>query len=163
LNYTRIEQIFSLRRDTISTAHIYYHKTRGLSRHFAKKYWKKAKILQNIQKEQWFNDIKQAFIRIQKILKNKNVTTKIVETSLFDCEDEKNLYNEYIAVLTDYSQYFNQSNFENALNLLQKLSNLINTFFDNNLVLSQNEAVCQNRINMLSQILKLYTNIFNII
>lgn len=121
---------------------------------------KKVEILKSIQNEQWFSDVKQAFLRIQNILKNKDIVKGEVQETHFDCEDEKALYNKYLLLKNDYQGYFDAGAYIQALNELSPLSNLINAFFDNNLVLSQDKNIYNNRLVTLNKILKLYTNIF---
>lgn len=123
---------------------------------------KKVDVLKSINQLDWFNDVRQSFLRIEKILKNK-VPAGNIQEKLFDCDDEKKLYSEYREILDTYNNHYNRQEYEMALKALQKLSNLINVFFDNNLVMSQNKEVCDNRVVMLSEILKMYTNIFVLI
>ncbi|MFN8578175.1 MAG: glycine--tRNA ligase subunit beta [Candidatus Sericytochromatia bacterium] len=100
-----------------------------------------------------------ALARVIRISKEK-IESDIHE-SLFEKEEEKNLYNSLLDINPELQKLSNENNYESYLNKLSELVKPINNFFDNVMVMVDNQDIKKNRLNLLYQIKILSDNIGN--
>jgi len=83
------------------------------------------------------------------------------EPALFEHDAERDLHNTYRNLLADYEIYMREKDFGGALDLLTELSAPIDIFFDSVLVMTDDEALRENRLRLLAGITRLFLCIAN--
>ena len=79
-----------------------------------------------------------------------------VVTSLFEEEAEKALWHRICEVREQTSALFENRNYTAAMESLAVLRPEVDSFFDNVMVMADNEQVRQNRLSMLSELRSLF-------
>ncbi len=91
--------------------------------------------------------------RVANILaKNPTDTSSEIESSLFESDEESALYNAFNAVKSDFETSIEKGDYVNALSKLASLQVPIDAFFDNVMVMAEDEKVRNNRLRLLSLI-----------
>jgi glycyl-tRNA synthetase beta chain len=112
--------------------------------------------LSEIRKNPDFQAITVAVKRVSNILKkNGKGSTFIVNEKLFDSPVEKELYAELAKVSSiekDIAKNPTVDNFKLALNSVVALKPVIDNFFDNIMVMVDNNEVKKNRLNLLNNL-----------
>ncbi len=83
------------------------------------------------------------------------------DPALFEDDSERDLYETYTGLLSDYEAYMRERDFTGALKLLSELSQPIDAFFDGVMVMAEDEALRANRLKLLSRITHLFLAIAN--
>ena len=119
---------------------------------------KKIKALANIVESSDFKTIFTTFKRVANIVKDVDITQETpVEERLFESEYEKRLWQEFQEVMAkEYDDY------ESKLDALFGLKDTIDLFFDHVLVNTDNDAVRNNRKNLIASIYKAFRDIADI-
>ncbi len=110
----------------------------------------KAKILAEKRQDLGFKSTQEALGRVLN-LAEKAVSME-VNPELFENSTEKNLYVTYQQVHDEYQHLLADEQPEKALRKLTELTEPIHRFFDNTMVMAENEKVKQNRLGLLSLI-----------
>jgi len=100
-----------------------------------------------------------ALSRIIRICK-ENYDSEIFE-ELFEKEEEKNLYYSYNDIKDLFEKYYSEHDYLKCMEALSKITDRINLFFDNVMVMVDNENVKKNRLSLLSKIKKMADKICN--
>lgn len=104
----------------------------------------------------------QSFKRITNIIRKQalNYTlTDNINVALFENASEKDLYAHTQNYLVAFDKAYEAQNFNICFELLTEISPLIDTFFDSSMIMAEDEAVRQNRLNLLATIQRPLTKI----
>lgn len=96
------------------------------------------------------NDAIQAFVRVGNI--SKKAENNVINEALFTLDEEKALYNTYVAVAKDVETALNNKDYKTAIDKMQELTAPINNFFDNVMVMDKDEQIKNNRLSLLKNI-----------
>lgn len=96
------------------------------------------------------NDAIQAFVRVGNI--SKKAENNVINEALFTLDEEKALYNIYVAVAKDVETALNNKDYKTAIDKMQELTVPINNFFDNVMVMDKDEQIKNNRLALLKNI-----------
>ena len=101
--------------------------------------------------------------RIANILKKAKIAKfKAVDASLFELDAEKDLFNTIQALSSKVLAFTKAKDYTSALQTLASIKQPVDTFFDEVMVMAEDEAVKQNRLAMLESIYSLFINIADI-
>ncbi|MDO9527536.1 MAG: glycine--tRNA ligase subunit beta [Syntrophales bacterium] len=101
-----------------------------------------------------FEPLAIAFKRAGNII--KGFTGGPVDTSLFDTDEEKNLYDAFLEIKEKASAHLDNDNDEDALIEMARLRKPVDDFFDTVLVMAKDEKVRFNRLSLLEEISRLF-------
>ncbi|KZN42086.1 glycine--tRNA ligase subunit beta [Pseudoalteromonas luteoviolacea] len=97
--------------------------------------------------------------RVNNILAKNNVTSDAaVSSELLVEAAEKQLAEQVAALTEELAPVYEQGDYQQALTRLASLREVVDTFFDNVMVMADDEAVKQNRLALLSQLSRLFLN-----
>jgi glycyl-tRNA synthetase beta chain len=115
-----------------------------------------AKVLTDAKMNANFKDDVEALTRIQRIsAKNENQTGEYpVDPTLFDNDSEKELFDQIVAIEAKADQ-----NVAELFNELTQLTPSITKYFDATMVMDKDEAVKNNRLNMMVRLSNLILNV----
>lgn len=116
--------------------------------------------LAEIKKEEAFPILAASFKRIRNISKDNDATA--VKEELFEQDEEKSLFEAFRQVDKRVSVLLQEKNYPEALIAMLNLKEPVDTFFDKVMVMSENEAVKQNRLNMLTALNRMVLQIGDI-
>ncbi|WP_457563178.1 glycine--tRNA ligase subunit beta [Caminibacter pacificus] len=116
---------------------------------------KKIKLLNEVVESEDFKELATTFKRVANIVKDFDLNTIKVDESLFEKDEEKELYNEFLKVK-------NIKNLEEKLDFLISLKPLIDKFFDNVMVNVEDEKIRHNRKSLIASIYKEFLDIADI-
>ena len=98
--------------------------------------------------------------RVGNILKRSKSTKEIaIDTNLFEEDAETTLYNEVIALTEMVEPLFNAGEYEEALHKLSALRKPVDDFFDQVMVMADDEAIKNNRIALLHKMSSLFLHV----
>ncbi|HBQ44655.1 MAG TPA: glycine--tRNA ligase subunit beta [Thiomicrospira sp.] len=101
--------------------------------------------------------------RIANILKKAKIAKfKAVDANLFELDAEKDLFNTIQALSSKVLAFTKAKDYTSALQTLASIKQPVDTFFDEVMVMAEDEAVKQNRLAMLESIYSLFINIADI-
>jgi glycyl-tRNA synthetase beta chain len=103
-----------------------------------------------IRQEESFNVLASSFKRIRNITK-ENQTVE-VDRALFENEAEGNLYSLFIDISARMQSLIAGKNYPEALKAMLQIKQPVDVFFDEVMVMVENPAVRQNRLNLLTAI-----------
>lgn len=109
----------------------------------------RAKVLEQEAAQTDFKEVVEALSRVMNIA--KSVEDVVINEDLFENESEKMLYNKYLAVKEDIQAL----NAVEAFKTLASMKVEISAYFDQTMVMSENEAVKQNRLAQMKSLSKL--------
>lgn len=101
-----------------------------------------------------FEPLAIAFKRAGNII--KGFTGGSVDTSLFDTDEEKILYDAFLEIKEEATTCINSGNNQDALIEMARLRKPVDDFFDTVLVMAKDEKVRFNRLSLLEEISKLF-------
>ncbi|MCX8095127.1 MAG: glycine--tRNA ligase subunit beta [Caldisericia bacterium] len=113
-----------------------------------------GKFIKNVYYDDKFNNFILAYKRIYNITKNYDNYGEIKE-NLLEKEEEKNLYELYMSLKKEIEKK-NIFEFEKIYNKFIESVDTINRFFDNILVMVEDEKIRFNRLNLLKNLLNLF-------
>ncbi|CDZ75109.1 Glycine-tRNA ligase beta subunit [Peptoniphilus sp. ING2-D1G] len=122
--------------------------------------FKKAEELNKYFKEDK-KDLIDALTRVHNLNKKRTKDVKFNE-ELMENEFEKVLYLKQSTVLKDVDEHIKKKSYKEALDLFSELIEPINDYFDNTMILAEDEKVKDNRLSMLNEIDKICNRIFDI-
>lgn len=123
---------------------------------------KKAEVLEASKEEAGFKESIEALSRIINI-SSKAEKAGEVNSDLFENEFEKDLYYKYLSVSEKLQGQVTE---KEAFQLLVSMKPEINQYFENTMVMAENNDIRQNRLNQmakLAEIIKKYANVTEII
>lgn len=92
----------------------------------------------------------QAFVRVSNLA--KKAISNGVNVSLLQNDAEKSLYNSYQEISTKVETFIDKCDYVSAINEMVKLTQPIDEFFTNVMVMDENEEIRNNRLALLNQI-----------
>lgn len=116
--------------------------------------------LQDVRSDESFAVLAGSFKRIRNIIKENADNT--VDTLLFEDEAEKELYSLFVEVEKEMSSYVAESDYLSALKVMLKMKAPVDNFFDNVMVMADDEKVKTNRLNLLTALASLILEIADI-
>ena len=120
----------------------------------------KIKALAAIRSEDAFSVLAASFKRIRNIIKENSSTD--IESSLFKEDAEKELAAVYGDVAKEVQPLLEKHDYEKALSAMLALKTPVDEFFDNVMVMDEDEAVRNNRLNLLTAISVLFLTVGDI-
>ncbi|WP_096201299.1 glycine--tRNA ligase subunit beta [Bacillus sp. FJAT-45350] len=111
----------------------------------------KAETLMKKLNESDLKDLVEALSRVTNISKKATGEGEI-EEALFEKEEEQALYKAYIETKQVVDEEIEKSNISEALQALEKIQPVINNYFDNIMVMSDDEKVKQNRLTQMKKL-----------
>ena len=120
----------------------------------------RIKAIDALRKEPDFEPLAIAFKRVGNILKKSAIDKTLnVEISLLEDNAEKDLYNEVKNFEKDIKSLSEKGDYDGALKKIALLRPFVDDFFDNVMVMVDDEKIKANRIALLLEISKLFGNI----
>ncbi|MCA0970049.1 glycine--tRNA ligase subunit beta [Halobacillus litoralis] len=110
----------------------------------------KAKVLVAKRSDASFKPVQEALGRAMNLAKKAEGTE--VSKNLFENETEAKLYEVYQATTPDYHKALQENKPEEALAALSRLASPIHDFFDQTMVMAEDEQVKENRLSLLNAI-----------
>lgn len=111
----------------------------------------KAKVLTTKRNLDTFKIVNEALLRVLNLSKKSENKTD-VKQSLFETDSEESLYQYYCELAPLFNEANDKYQAEKAINALAGFTEPINEFFENNMVMTDNEQIRDNRLGLLSQI-----------
>ena len=109
---------------------------------------KRIEAILNISLEPAFKILAASYKRIRNIIKDNRDTS--VSQDLFEHQAEEKLYTLFLEVSSEMEQLIAVKEYSKALQAMLKMKEPVDTFFDEVMVMSDNMAVRQNRLNLLT-------------
>ena len=101
--------------------------------------------------------------RINNILKKNSVSQKAaVDSSLFEGDAESDLYKALSDLKPQVTSYFEAGDYTPALQALSQLRTPVDTFFDQVMVMAEDDAIKNNRLALLSEMRELNSHVANL-
>lgn len=122
----------------------------------------KGKVLEAKRKSAGFKEDIEALSRVLNI-SSKAEQAGEIQAALFENDSEKQLYEQYLSVNTALQEHLSE---EDYYELLVSLKSAINEYFDHTMVMAEDTAIKQNRLNQMSvlaQLIKKFANVNEII
>jgi glycyl-tRNA synthetase beta chain len=118
--------------------------------------YNRLQSLHNARKDLEFADLAVSFKRVSNILKDQK-PPDIVNTEIFQTEFEKNLYGQLQQTDIKVKEFLAAQKFEESFKILLELKKPIDDFFDNVMVMVEEEKLKQNRLALLHKLEQLFT------
>ena len=109
---------------------------------------KRINAMSEIYKEPSFAVLASSYKRIRNIIK-KNDDTLVTESLLTD-DAEKNLFSLFLNISPQVSAAVTVGRYSDALTLMLEMKEPVDSFFDQVMVMAEDPAVKQNRLNLLT-------------
>jgi glycyl-tRNA synthetase beta chain len=123
---------------------------------------KRLVALKAIRKSKNFEPLAISFKRIRKILEKANVTTgeaRHVNPELFENKAERHLYSTAREAGSKVQSLKREGKYQEALEVIAGLRSAVDDFFDGVMVMAENEAVRNNRLTLLAELLREFTTV----
>ena len=122
---------------------------------------KRLKALKAIRKSKNFEPLAISFKRIRKILEKANLPAEAqhVDEKLFEKDVERELYSSARKAAAKVNEYKRAGKYLDALEEIAGLRKVVDRFFEEVMVMAEDEGVRKNRLALLSEILREFTTI----
>jgi len=123
---------------------------------------KRLVALKTIRKSKNFEPLAVSFKRIRKILEKANVPAKDghhVNSELFESPAERELYSAVRDAASKVQVLKRAGKYQEALEVIAGLRKAVDQFFDGVMVMAENEAVRNNRLALLAELLREFTTV----
>jgi glycyl-tRNA synthetase beta chain len=117
---------------------------------------KVAEALTSIKDSDKFQTISQSYKRISNILKKNNWNQTNYDKSLFETEEEIKLSETLETQLSIIKDRMANEDFDKALEALLNFAEPVNEFFDNVMVMAEDEKIKNNRLGLLAKLKSCY-------
>jgi glycyl-tRNA synthetase beta chain len=119
----------------------------------------RAKIdaLAAIREQPAFTVLAAAFKRVMNIVKG-NTDTEVKEELLRE-ETERRLYEVFVKVQEETGPFLQEKEYDRALEIILRMKEPVDDFFDNVMVMTEDPALQKNRLNFLTAISRLFLEI----
>ncbi len=122
--------------------------------------WNRVKALESMKQKPDFEPLAAAFKRVVNIIKKADISADIsINENIFESESESKLYKAVESVSKKVDSYLDTSDFAGALKDIATLKAPVDKFFDDVMVMADDENVRNNRLALLSKIAGLFANI----
>ena len=122
---------------------------------------KRLIALKAIRKSKNFEPLAVSFKRIRNILEKSNFKKEEagIKTDLFESAPERELFAAVRSAASKVQAEKRAGKYQEALEVIAGLRKAVDDFFENVMVMAENEAVRKNRLALLSEILREFTTI----
>jgi glycyl-tRNA synthetase beta chain len=123
---------------------------------------KRLVALKAIRKSKNFEPLAVSFKRIRKILEKANVSPgegRHVNPELFENKAERHLYSTAREAGSKVQSLKREGKYQEALEVIAGLRSAVDEFFDGVMVMAENEAVRNNRLTLLAELLREFTTV----
>ena len=117
----------------------------------------KIDALAAIRDQPAFTVLAAAFKRVMNILKGHHPSE--VKTELLQEDAERNLYEDFKKVQNETGPFLEAKEYGKALDVILRMKEPVDVFFDEVMVMSEDESLQQNRLNLLSAISGLFLQV----
>lgn len=121
--------------------------------HYARE---KAALLSDKKNAENFKPVQEALVRVMNIAQ-KAETNQPVNNQLLETDSEKALFDKYNEMYTAFTAAEARKDAAAALQTLANLQDVIHAFFDQNMVMAEDEKVKQNRLALMERLSSLIT------
>lgn len=121
----------------------------------------RAKLLSEKRHDDSFKRVEEALVRVLNLVKDEEKELSI-NTSLFETDSERELYEKYNEVKDIFTKTHHQRDAKGSLSAIAGLTEQINTFFEHNMVMTDDEAIKLNRLALLTKIRNLVSEFANL-
>ncbi|MFD1850250.1 glycine--tRNA ligase subunit beta [Oceanobacillus bengalensis] len=121
---------------------------------------KKAQILSEKRNDEAFKPVQEAFVRILNLASKAESTE--VNPAYFETASEKALFEQYQANVLPYRQANQNKDATLAIATLSELAEPIHAFFDNNMVMADDEKIRNNRLALVKNVALLINEFANL-
>ena len=111
----------------------------------------RARSLQEFKLHEDFKNFIIGFKRASNILESSQMIVPLNE-ALFKEKEESQLYQKLVGIIPHYEAHFEEKNYNACFDDLVELKDFIDTFFDNVMVMVENEQLRENRMALLRMI-----------
>ncbi|KYG32045.1 glycine--tRNA ligase subunit beta [Alkalihalobacillus trypoxylicola] len=111
---------------------------------------KKAEAIMKQVDHQDFKDSVESLSRVTNISK-KHTGDRNLDTSLFEKEEEKRMYDKYVSVKNNVEKAYLNGDFEGILHELVRSREEIDAYFDSIMVMAEDESLRQNRLTQMKE------------
>ena len=118
----------------------------------------RAEDIQKFKERDDFNQLVLGFKRVSNII-SKNPQSGNPEEKYLEDVEEKNLYQKYISTKNEIESELKHKNYSKVMSILVEFRPIIDDFFDNVLVNTDNENIKLNRYRLLGRIRDLFLNV----
>ena len=103
---------------------------------------------------EWFSDDRTNFVDAYNRINNltKNVEFTEIDENVLKEDEEKNLYNKFVETDDKFKDALSSENYKEAMDSLEYLVPSIDAFFDNVMVMAEDENIRQNRLALINSI-----------
>lgn len=115
----------------------------------------KAQLLSKRKKDADYRLIQEELTRVLNIVKSAQVSDENIDESLLQTISEKELYEKFLHVSKIVQRATEQLDAKKIIETVESMAKYIHEFFENNLVMDQNEAIKNNRLRLLKNIARL--------
>ncbi|MCF6249287.1 MAG: glycine--tRNA ligase subunit beta, partial [Desulfobacula sp.] len=120
----------------------------------------RVKALDTLRQQPDFEPLAVTFKRVENIIKKAGMASDMkVDGALFEGTSEKELYNAVTDVQRMVERLIQDQNYDKALSHMATLRSRVDTFFDDVMVMAEDEKIRQNRIALLASVSGLFKNI----
>lgn len=112
--------------------------------------------LHRMKKDPDFESLAISFKRVVNILAGK--ASGSVDPSLLKDKEEKVLYQKYLEIRDRVKELMAKKTYIEALKIISTIRDTVDSFFDNVLVMAEDEEIRQNRLALLHEVNSLFTN-----
>jgi glycyl-tRNA synthetase beta chain len=118
----------------------------------------KVKALSQLRNLPDYENVIMVFKRVGNIIP-EDFTISNVDVNLLLSEPEKELYKKFVEIKDKFKQFIENKNYDKALGLMLELKPYIDRFFDNVMIMVEDEKLKNNRLSLLKEINDLFRNI----
>src|SRR5699024_7559208 len=112
----------------------------------------KAQILSAKRDQESFKYTEEAFTRVLNIAEKAENPVPDINTALFTTSSETELYEKVQAVSITYQQAKETLDAQQALLQLEDMTGAIHSFFDQNMVMTDDKSIRENRLGLLQKV-----------
>jgi len=118
----------------------------------------KVKALSQLRNLPDYENVIMVFKRVGNIIP-EDLKFSNANVNLLVSQSEKELYKKFIEIKDKFKQFIENKNYDKALGLLLELKPYIDRFFDNVMIMVEDEKLKSNRLSLLKEINDLFRNI----
>jgi glycyl-tRNA synthetase beta chain len=118
----------------------------------------KVKALSQLRNLPDYENVIMVFKRVGNIIP-EDFKFSNVDVNLLALEPEKELYKKFIEIKDKFKQFIENKDYDKALGLMLELKPYIDRFFDNVMIMVEDEKLKNNRLSLLREINDLFRNI----
>jgi glycyl-tRNA synthetase beta chain len=112
----------------------------------------RAKVLMDALSLDSFKTTVEAFNRVNNLAAKAEDENAAIAPELFEHEAERELYREYREATTQFTEAWEQEDYQTALNVLAQLKPAIDHYFDAIMVMAEDERLRRNRLQQLASL-----------